>query len=66
MACKTAAEQWNNVRPHVPAVFFSNSYFGLRPQYLKRKKKNVVEIRHNIKVVVAGAQMTTNVVAKEE
>jgi hypothetical protein len=38
----------------------------LRLQYLKKKKKNVVEIQHNIKVVVAGAQMTTGEVTKEE
>lgn len=31
-----------------------------------RKKPNVVPIQHNVKVVVAGAQMTTDSVAKEE
>ena len=36
-----------------------------RVQVLK-KKPNVVPIQHNVKVVVAGAQMTTDSVAKEE
>jgi hypothetical protein len=30
------------------------------------KKSNVVPITHNVKVVVAGAQMTTDSVPKEE
>jgi hypothetical protein len=33
---------------------------------LLKKKPNVVPIQHNVKVVVAGAQMTTDSVAKEE
>jgi len=44
----------------------SNVRFFVRPQFLKKKKKNVVEIQHNIKVIIAGAQMTTGEVTKEE
>ena len=35
-------------------------------QMLKASKKNVVAVEHNVKVVVAGAQMTSSVVQKEE
>ena len=50
------------MHPH----FCSISNFLLRHQFLKNSKKNVVAVQHNIKVIVAGAQMTTGEVAKEE
>ena len=68
MACKTIAELWKKVRFRLFLVDCCVSLHATchkRVQMLK-SKPHVVPIQHNVKVVVAGAQMTTDSVAKEE
>jgi hypothetical protein len=74
MACKTLAELWKKVRLE-PARASHSCIIAclcwcLAPSFVRRqvlkKKPNVVPITHNLKVVVAGAQMTSDSVAKEE
>ena len=73
MACKAMAEISKKVQPHAPLFLFEQIGFLsfvqsliFDDQMLKASQKNVVAVAHNLKVVVAGAQMTSSVVQKEE
>lgn len=70
MACKTVAELWKKVRRnwhlHAKLCLLQRIAPSFPLLQMLKKKSNVVPIAHNIKVVVAGAQMTSDSVQKEE
>ena len=68
MACKTVAELWKQVRLASACQCYLSQPIVPSSSLLQmlKKKSNVVPILHNPKVIVAGAQMTTDSVQKEE